>query len=67
MSPSPLLKHARERMAKQREEERLRWESQPAAMQKTMVRWMLRILGFAVLLGLIAYRFSGGSLFWNAR
>ncbi len=63
MSSSPLLRRARERMAKQREEERMRWETQPAALQKTMARWILRILGLIVLLGLIAYRFSGGSLF----
>ncbi len=50
-------------MAKQREAERMRWESQPAALQKTMVRWILRILGFMILIGLIAYRVSGGRLF----
>ena len=50
-------------MAKRREEERMRWESQPAALQKSMLRWILRILAFMVLIGLIAYRFSGGSLF----
>jgi hypothetical protein len=50
-------------MAKQREEERLRWETQPAALQKNMARWILRILGLLILLGLIAYRFSGGTLF----
>ena len=63
MSPSPLLRHAREKMAKQREEERRRWETQPAALQKSMVRWILRILGFLVLMALIAYRFSGGRIF----
>jgi len=63
MSPSPLLRHAREKMAKQREEERQRWETQPAALQKSMVRWILRILGFLVLMALIAYRFSGGRIF----
>ncbi len=63
MSTSPLLRRARERMAKQREEERLRWETQPAALQKNMARWILRILGLLILLGLIAYRFSGGTLF----
>jgi hypothetical protein len=50
-------------MAKQREEERMRWESQPAALQKSMLRWILRILAFMVLMGLVAYRFSGRSLF----
>ncbi len=50
-------------MAKRREEERMRWESQPAALQKNMVRWILRILAFMVLMGLVAYRFSGGRLF----
>lgn len=63
MSPSPLLKHAREKMAKQREEERRRWETQPAALQKSMARWILRIIGFLVLMALIAYRFNGGRIF----
>ncbi len=62
MSDSPLLRRARERMAKQRQLERERWETQPAALQKSMIRWILRILGFAVLIGLILYRLRGGSL-----
>ena len=63
MSPSPLLRHARERMAKQREEERKRWETQPAALQKSMARWILRLIGFLVLMALIVYRVSGGRIF----
>jgi hypothetical protein len=63
MSDSPLLRRARERMAKQREEERLRWEIQPAALQKTMIRWILRILGALVLVALILFRLNGISLF----
>jgi hypothetical protein len=60
---SPLLRRARERMAKQREEERRRWETQPAALQKTMFRWILRILGFLILIALVAYRMSGHSFY----
>jgi hypothetical protein len=63
MSDSPLLRRARARLAKQRELERQRWETQPAALQKTMIRWMLRIAGLVLLLGLIAYRLTGGSFY----
>jgi hypothetical protein len=63
MSESPLLRRARERMAKQRELERERWEVAPAALQKSMIRWLLRIVGFIVLAGLILYRLNGGRLF----
>jgi hypothetical protein len=63
MSDSPLLRRARERMAKQRELERERWEVAPAALQKSMIRWVLRIIGFIVLAGLIFYRLNGGRLF----
>jgi hypothetical protein len=63
MSDSPLLRRARERMAKQREEERQRWEAQPAALQKNMIRWILRILGAMVLVALILFRLNGISLF----
>ena len=63
MSESPLLRRARERMAKQRELERERWEVAPAALQKSMIRWLLRIVGFIVLAGLILYRLIGGRLF----
>jgi hypothetical protein len=63
MSESPLLRRARERMAKQRELERERWEVAPAALQKSMIRWVLRIIGFIVLAGLILYRLNGGRLF----
>ena len=63
MSQSPLLRRARERMAKQRQLERERWETQPVALQKSMIRWILRILAFMVLIGLILFRLSGGSLF----
>jgi hypothetical protein len=50
-------------MAKQREEERKRWELQPAALQKTMFRWILRIMGFLVLIGLVVYRMTGGHFY----
>ena len=63
MSDSPLLRRARERMAKQRQLERERWETAPAALQKSMFRWILRIIGFLVLGGLILYRLNGGRLF----
>ena len=63
MSESPLLRRARERMAKQRELERERWEVAPAALQKSMIRWLLRIVGFIVLAGLILYRLNGGRIF----
>jgi hypothetical protein len=63
MNESPLLRRARERMAKQRQLEKERWEQAPAALQKSMFRWMLRIVGFIILGGLILYRLSGGSFF----
>jgi len=63
MSQSPLLRRARERMARQRELERARWETQPAQLQKSMIRWILRILGFLVLIGLILFRLNGGRLY----
>jgi hypothetical protein len=50
-------------MAKQRELERERWEQAPAALQKSMFRWILRIMGFIVLAGLILYRLNGGNIF----
>jgi hypothetical protein len=63
MSESPLLRRARERMAAQREKDRQQWEVQPAALQKSMILWILRIVGFILLIGLILYRFRGGQLF----
>lgn len=63
MSESPLLRRARERMAKQRELERERWEVAPAALRKSMIRWVFRIVGFILLTGLILYRLNGGRLF----
>ena len=63
MNDSPLLRRARERMARQRELERQRWEVQPAALQKSMFRWLLRIIGFLLLMGLVYYRLSGGRIF----
>ncbi len=63
MSESPLLRRARERMAAQREQERQRWEAQPAALRKSMIRWILRIIGFMILAGLIVFRLNGGRLF----
>ena len=63
MSDSPLLRRARERMAKQRQLEQERWQQAPAALQKSMLRWILRIIGFIVLAGLILYRLKGGSFF----
>jgi hypothetical protein len=59
VSASPLLRRARARLAKQREEERQRWQTQPAALQKSMLRWLLRIAGLMMLLGLIALRLTG--------
>jgi hypothetical protein len=50
-------------MAKQRELERERWETAPAALQKSMIRWLFRIIGFVILGGLILYRLNGGRLF----
>jgi hypothetical protein len=50
-------------MAKQRQLERERWEQAPAALQKSMLRWILRIIGFIILAGLIVYRLEGGSIF----
>ncbi len=50
-------------MAKQREQERERWEIAPAALQKSMIRWILRILAFMVLIALVAFRLNGISLF----
>ncbi len=63
MSGSPLMRRARERLAHQRQLERERWETQPAALQKSMIRWLLRIVGFMVLLGLIFLRLSGRRIF----
>jgi CHASE3 domain sensor protein len=63
MSDSPLLRRARERMAKQREQERERWEIAPAALQKSMIRWILRILAIMVLVALVWFRLKGLSLF----
>jgi hypothetical protein len=50
-------------MAKQREEERKRWELQPAALQKSMFRWILRIMGFLILIALVVYRMTGGHFY----
>jgi hypothetical protein len=63
MSESPLLRRARERMAAQRQKDREQWEIQPAALQKSMIRWILRIFGFLILIGLILYRLGGNRLF----
>ncbi len=63
MSESPLLRRTRERLAKQRLQQREQWELQPAKLRKSMLRWILRIIGFMVLLGLIFYRLNGGRLF----
>lgn len=63
MSESPLLRRARERMAAQRERDRQQWEIQPAALQKSMIRWILRLLGVMVLIGLVLYRMHGSGLF----
>jgi hypothetical protein len=50
-------------MAKQRQQEQERWEQAPSALQKSMFRWILRIMGFIILAGLILYRMNGGSFF----
>ncbi len=63
MNDSPLLRRTRERLAKQRQEERLRWEVQPVEMRKSMLRWILRIMALIVLMGLLVYRLSGGYFF----
>ncbi len=63
MSDSPLLRRTRERMAKQRQSQREQWEVQPAKLRKSMLLWMLRIIGLMILLGLIAYRLNGSRMF----
>lgn len=63
MTESPLLKRTRARLAKQRALEMERWQTQPAALQKSMIRWILRIVALIVLLGLMFYRFNGGSFY----
>ncbi len=63
MSDSPLMRRTRERLARQRQQQREQWEMQPAKLRKSMLRWMLRIIGFMILLGLIAYRMGGGRTF----
>ncbi len=63
MSDSPLLRRTRERLARQRQQQQEQWALQPAKLQKSMLRWMLRIVGFIVLMGLIAYRLNGGRVF----
>jgi len=63
MSESPLLKRTRERLARQRELERQRWDVEPAALQKSMVRWILRIVGLVILLALLVMRMTGITLF----
>jgi hypothetical protein len=63
MNDSPLLRHARERMAKQRELDRQRWEVQPAALQKSTLLWILRIIAFLILMGLVYYRMTGHRIF----
>ena len=50
-------------MAKQRQLEQERWQQAPAALQKSMLRWILRIVGFIILAGLILYRLKGGYIF----
>jgi hypothetical protein len=63
MSDSPLLRRARERLAKQRQEERERWETQPAALRKSMLRLILRTVAVLVLMGLLVFRLYGGSFY----
>ena len=63
MSDSPLLRHARERLAKQRELERRRWETQPAALQKSTLLWILRIIAFLILMALVYCRMTGHRIF----
>jgi hypothetical protein len=63
MSDSPLLRRARERLAKQRQEERDRWETQPAALRKSMLRLILRVVAIFVLMGLLVFRLNGGSFY----
>ncbi len=60
MSDSPLLRRTRERLAKQRQRQREQWEIQPAKLQKSMLRWILRIVGLMLLMGLVVYRLNGG-------
>jgi hypothetical protein len=50
-------------MAKQRQLEQQRWEQAPAALQKSMFRWILRIIALMILAGLLLYRLNGGSFF----
>jgi hypothetical protein len=63
MSDSPLLRRTRERLAKQRQEERERWETQPAALRKSMLRLILRNVAVLVLMGLLVFRLYGGSFY----
>ena len=63
MSDSPLLRRTRERLAKQRQEERERWETQPAVLRKSMLRWILRLIAVLVLVGLVVFRMNGGRLY----
>jgi hypothetical protein len=60
---SPLVRRTRERLAKQREEDRKRLEAQPAALQKSIFLWILRIVGFLILLALVVFRMSGHSFY----
>ncbi len=63
MSESPLLKRTRARFARQRELEKQRWEIQPAVLQKSMIRWILRIIALMILFGLLFLRTAGRQLF----
>ncbi len=63
MSDSPLLRRARERLAKRRQEERERWETQPAELRKSMLRMILRTVAVMVLMGLLVFRLYGGSFY----
>jgi hypothetical protein len=63
MSESPLLKRTRARFARQRELEKQRWEIQPAVLQKSMIRWILRIIALMILFGLLFLRTTGRQLF----
>ncbi len=63
MTQSPLLKRTRARLAKQRQEEQARWTTEPAALQKSMWRWILRIFAVMILIGVLLYRVTGHSFY----
>jgi type VI protein secretion system component VasF len=54
MSESPLLKHARRKLAEQRQQEEQLWRSSVASQKKAVLRYAFRGLALAALLILVA-------------